>query len=189
MPRPSIKTPNISNDPKTLPTKPNGLPKPRARPKPAPENTALSEAQAAVGEFEVQHRLLLEMKQDWGDNFPEARLALEDIKRQEDVVVDAIKRAKPLVAECKETIGDFKTQRKFSKPHYDPIAVTKLVTELEDGLAILDDMLKSGIVKVIDLESSAALAWFAQRPDYSEAFQSAFMPEEELTTAVTVPKI
>lgn len=182
MPRPSIKT--VSDAPR-----PAGLPKPRAKPKTPPENKALAEAQKAVGEFEIQHRMLSEMKQDWEENFPEARLALDDIKRQEDVVMEAIKRAKPLVAQCKEAIGDFKIQRKYSKPHYDPVEVTRLVSELEDGLQIFEDMLKSGIVKVIDLESSAALAWFAQRPDYSEVFQSAFKPEEELTTAVSVPKV
>jgi len=185
MPRPTIKT---GGAPQKEKPKPAGLPKPRAKPKPD-VNADLASAQRAVQEFETQHRMLVEMKQDWDNNFPEARLALEDIRRQEDMVQDAIKKAKPLVAKCKETVGDFKAQRKFSKPHYDPEEVTRLVTELENGLVIFEEMLDSGIVKVIDLDKDAALAWFAQRPDYSEAFNSAFKPEEEMTTAVTVPKV
>lgn len=182
MPRPTIK----GARPKPA-GKPTGLPKPRAKPK--SENPALAKAQAAVQEFETQRRVLIEMKQDWDVNFPEAKLALDDIKRQEDVVVDSIKKAKPLVAKAKETVGDFKAQRKYSKPMYDPEEVTKLVRDLEEGLGIFEELLDAGVVRVIDLDKDAAVAWFAQRPQYAELFQPAFKEEQEMTTAVTVPKI
>ena len=182
MPRPSINTGKTSGK-----DKPAGLPKPRAKPK--KENVHLEAARDAVQEFETQHRLLLEMRKDWLTNFPEARLAQEDILLQEDSVADAVKSAKPLVAKAKESVGDFIAKRKFSKPCYDPSVVTKLISELEDGLTILDEMMGDGIVKLIDLDKDAALAWFAQRPAYSEKFQDAFKEEKEMTTAVTVPKI
>jgi len=186
MPRPTIKGSAPKPAVITAP-KPTGLPKPRAKPK--EEKPDLEAAQAAVQEFETQHRVLVEMRQDWNENFPEAKLALDDIKRQEDLVFDAINKAKPLVAKAKETVGDFKAQRKYSKPLYDPEEVTKLVRDLEEGLNIFSEMLDAGIIKVIDLDREPALAWFAQRPDYAKAFEPAFKEEQEMTTAVTVPKV
>lgn len=166
---------------------PKGLPKPIAAPQ--QENPDVIAAKRAVENFELQHRLLAEMKEDWERNFPEASLAQKDILAQEDAVTSAIDKAKPLIAKVKQSIGEFKATRKWSKAHYDEEGVTRVLTSLENRLEVLDEMLSSGIVSTIGLNQTAALAWFAQRPQYSEAFQPAFKAEVETTTAVTVPKI
>lgn len=182
MARPQIKAQ------KAKPKKPTGLPKPRAKPK-KKESAAKGAAQEAVQEYETQRRVLNEMREQWDDNFPEARLAKEDILRQEDFVEDTIKKAKPLVSAAKETVGEFIAKRKFSKPHYDTEAVTKLLGEFENGPEIFGAMLEAGIIKVVDLQREAAVAWFAQNPEMAEAFVDAFCEEAEMTTAVTVPKL
>jgi hypothetical protein len=167
---------------------PKGLPKPIAAPQ-KQEDPDVVAARAAVENFEVQRRVLREMKEDWERNYPEANQARQDILRQEDLVTDAVAKAKPLIAKVKQSIGEFTAQRKFSKAHYDEEEVTKVLTTLENRLAIFDEMLSSGIVSGVGLNQAAALAWFAQRPDYAEAFQPAFKDEAEMTCAVSVPKI
>lgn len=148
----------------------------------------MDQAKQAVKEFEVQRRMLDDMRRDWEDNYPEASLARRDVLEQEDRVENAVKIAKPLVAAAKEDVGDFKAKRKFSSPKYDAAEVARIVAQHEAGLTILKEMLDDGVVKVIDLDKDHAIAWFAQRPSFSEVFQSAFREKEEMTTAVTVPK-
>jgi hypothetical protein len=180
-------------NPKPAPEAPAAKPEPKGLPKPiaAPqrqEDPDVAAAKAAVENFEVQRRVLGEMKEDWEKNFPEANQARQDILRQEDVVMDAIAKAKPLIAKIKQSIGEFTAQRKYSKPRYDDEEVTKILASLENRLEVFDEMLSSGIVSAIGLNREAALAWFAQRPTYAEAFQPAFKDTEEQTCAVSVPK-
>ena len=188
MARPGIHISGKANLPaKAKPKKPTGLPKPQSEKDKT--NTPLSQAKKAVQEYEVQRRVLDEMRKDWEENYPEALLAQRDVLEQEDRVHNAIKIAKPLVAAAKETVGDFKAQPKFSRPRYDATEVTKIVSSHKSGIEILREMLDDGVVKVIDLNGDHAIAWFAVRPEYSEVFQPAFREKEEMTTAVTVPKI
>jgi hypothetical protein len=188
MPRPRIVTGSTGSTSKVRaqPKKPKGLPKPKPE---AEAVTPLSKAKKAVEEYEVQRRMLEEMQRDWETNFPEALLAQRDILEQEDRVHDAIKLAKPLVAQAKESVGPFKAQRKFSKPHYDAEEVTRIVASHEKGLKIFKEMLDDGVVNTIDLDKHVVLPWVAQRPEYSKVLEPAFRDEEEMTTAVTVPKL
>lgn len=167
---------------------PVGLPRPIAAPQ-RQEDPKVVAARAAVEIFEVQRRLLNEMRGDWESNFPEANIARQEILKQEDIVMDAITKAKSKVAEVKQSIGDFKAQPKFSKAHYDEEEVTKILSAMENRLDVFDAMLTSGIVAAIGLNREAALAWFAQHPAYAESFQPAFKESEEMTCAVSVPKI
>jgi len=167
---------------------PTGLPKPVAAPQ-RREDPDVVAARAAVENFELQRRMLVEMKEDWEKNFPEANIAKQEIMRQEDIVMEAVAKAKPLIAKIKQSIGDFKAQPKFSKARYDDEEVTRILATLENRLQVFDEMLTSGIVSAIGLNREAALAWFAQRPGYAEAFQPAFKDVEEMTCAVSVPKI
>lgn len=166
---------------------PTGLPKPKVAQK--VEDPALAAAKAAVENFEIQKRVLIEMREDWEKNYPEANQARQDILRQEDLVVDAINKAKPLIASVKQTIGDFKATRKFKKAHWDEKEITQILSTLENRLDIFEEMLSSGIVEALSLNREATIAWFAQRPGYTEAFQPAFKEEQEDTCAVSVPKI
>jgi len=166
---------------------PVGLPKPVVTPKQADPDLAL--AQAAVENYELQKRLLEEMKEDWDKNFPEAYLARQDILQQQDIVVEAINKAKPLIAKIKQSIGDFVATRKYSKARYDEKEVTQILSTLENRLEVFGEMLESGIVEAIGLNDAATIAWFAQRPGYAESFKTAFKDREEQTCAVTTPKI
>lgn len=167
---------------------PTGLPKPIAAPQ-KQEDPNVAAAKAAVENFEIQRRVLSEMKEDWEKNFPEANVARQNIMKQEDLVTDAIAKAKPLIAKVKQSIGEFTAQRKFSKARYDDEEVTRILATLENRLQVFDEMLSSGIVTAVGLNREAALAWFAQRPAYAEAFQPAFKDVEEQTCAVSVPKV
>jgi hypothetical protein len=189
MTRPTIQLPKgqARPVPPQVATVPTGLPKPKTTPK--PEDAELAAASQAVEEFENQRRLLMEMKEDWENNYPEASLAQQEVLRQQDIVMSAIAKAKPLVAQAKKTIGDFVAQRKWSKPHYDETEVTQILTTLPNRLEVFEHMVDSGIIAAVSLQREAALSWFAQRPDLAEAFQSAFRDKEEQTCAVTVPKI
>jgi len=178
--------PSIRVAPKPV-REPKGLPKPKSRVKEETPGHALAEK--AVEEFENQRRVLSEMKEDWAANFPEANEAYQDILRQEDVVMEALSAAKVLVAEIKTSIGEFKATRKFEKPHYDKKEVKNILASLENKVAILEDLFESGIVSSVEFDREASLAWFAQRPSYSEIFKPAFTEENEKSCAVSVPKI
>jgi hypothetical protein len=181
MKRPSIR---VASKPVREPT---GLPKPRPAEK--EENPKLALAKKAVEEFENQRRMLSEMKEDWASNFPEANEAYQDILQQEDLVVETIAAAKVLVAEVKTSVGEFKATRKFEKPHYDSKELKNILASLEDRATVLEDLFDSGIISSIELNREASIAWFAQRPTYSDTFESAFKEKNEKTCAVSVPKI
>lgn len=198
MPRPVIRvgakigvhrgTPSIPVTVEIPKSEPAGLPKPKTYPQRS-EDPNIAAAKAAVENFENQKRMLDEMREDWEKNFPEASIARRDILQQEDLVVDAINTAKPLVAKAKQTIGDFKATRKFDKAHYDEKELTQILASFEDGLNVFDEMLKDGVIESLKINREAALAWFAQRPTYADAVQGAFKDEQEMTCAVTTPKI
>ena len=157
-----------------------------ARPKEKPEIAA---ARNAVAAFERQFAVLQQMRAEWEQKFQKAKQALDDVKYQEDVVMNAINKAKPLVSAAGMTIGDFIAQKKWSTDHYDDDEVTKLIASMDNGPEVLHALLQEGVVKSVVLEKKAAVAWFAQNPAYAEAFNSAFRKKEEMTTAVTVPSI
>jgi len=180
-----VATPVVAPAPALAPT---GLPKPKVAPQKV-EDPALAEARVAVENYELQRRMLNEMREDWEKNYPEAYLARQDILRQEDLVTDAIAKAKPLIAAIKQTIGEFKATRKFKKAHYDEKEVTQILSSLENRLEVFEEMISSGIVDAIGLNREATIAWFAQRPGYAEAFHPAFKEEQEDTCAVTTPKL
>ena len=178
MPRPTIGRPSL---------KPTNKVQPRpAAPKESPE---VHVARTAVAAFERQFSVLQQMRAEWDQKFPKAKQALDDVKHQEDIVVNAINKAKPLVAAAGMTIEDFIAQKKWSTDHYDDDAVTKLIASMDNGPDVLHALIQEGVLKTVVLEKKAAVAWFAQHPDYAEAFNSAFRKKEEMTTAVTVPPI
>jgi hypothetical protein len=192
MTRPTIQLPKGYVRPKTETTEagktePVGLPKPKVHPKPT--DFSLLNAQTAVEEYEIQRRVLDEMREDWESNFPEASLARNSVLQQEDLVREAIAKAHALVAIAKKTVGDFVATPKWSKPHYDEAEVTRILSSLSNRLEVFEKMIDSGIVDAISLKKEAALAWFAQHPDLANSFQSAFKDREEKTCAVSTPKI
>jgi hypothetical protein len=146
-----------------------------------------SPAQEAVARFEKEYKVLLEMKQEFRDEFPEADRALQDILRQEDLVRQSIKDAHPLVQQARETIGPFKCVPKWTTPGYDDKDFNKLVVEFENGGDILIDLMRAGVA-MVSLDKKAT-EHFAQNPELAEAFKAAWREKQEKTAAVTDPKI
>jgi len=182
--------PSASRNPLRPSFKPRTSPTARVQPRPAPQRHDSREVEAAkkaVAEFEKQLTVLRHMEADWEQAFSEAHEALNTVKVQEDVVESAIRRAKPLVAAAKVTIGDFSVERKWAKPHYDEDEIARLLAKANP--AILQGLLKDGVATGVKLEREASVAWFAQRPQFAKVVQPAFRDETEITPAVTVPKV
>lgn len=176
MSRPSIKIGGI----KTAKKKTTGKAK-------AQKQTVAELAQHAVDAYEEERQLLEEMQSDFEEKFPKAVEFLQNIKHQEDVVNSAIASAKSLVSQAGETVGDFVCKRKYSKPRYSDEDFTKMVGQAEDGETVVE-LINGGHVKKIALADSAT-AWFASHPQAAEAYQDAWKDKQELTAAVTVPKL
>lgn len=147
-----------------------------------------AKAVAAVKRFDEEYETLQTMKKNWKKKFPKAHDALQQIKEQEDIVTAAMEKAKPLVAEAKETVGGFKCVRKWSSPHYDDKKVTDLIYEAENAADIIAEMFLEGVIKVLELDELAT-PWIAKRPEYSEFFKDAWVDRKEKTPAVSMPKI
>jgi len=149
---------------------------------------ALSAAQQAVEVFEAEYEELVNMRAQFEEEFPDASAFLECIKRQEDLVNDKIQNAIPLIREAKQNVGDFKCQLKRSKPRYDDAEFMKLVAQLDEGGEILMNLIEGGYITKVALDPSAA-AYFSQHPAEATHFQSAWKEAQDLTPAVTPPKI
>jgi hypothetical protein len=167
---------------------------PKAAPKgPKKEDPAkalkVAAAKAAVAAFEHQLNVLHKMRQDWEAQFPEANQALENVKKQEDIVNQSINTAKPLVAEAKMSIGKFIAQRKWKKAHYDEEEILQILLGLEEAPQVFEEMLRAGILKKLVLDRETSIAWSAQNPAYGQLIEGAFKQDQEQETAVTVPKI
>ena len=153
-----------------------------------PERGPLELAQEAVNKFEEEYNNLINMREEFGDKFPEAAAFQQDMLRQEDAVQDCINDAVPLIREARQNVGDFTCQVKKSKPRYDDKNFLELVTQLEEGGNILMNLIEGGYIKKVALDPSAA-AYFAQHPMEAEHFQPAWRDAAEMTPAVTAPKI
>lgn len=178
--RPVIKTTKTPEAPA-----PTGLPKPQGA---TQEENARKRAEKFVRLFENQLSVFHQMQHEWGANHPEAKAALGHVKTQEDEVDSCCAKAKSAVSAAKTTIGDFRAKRKFRSAHYDSEEVARVSRQSSDVEQVLLMLIRDGVVTNITLDNQSALAWFAQRPQYSQMFHSAYRPKEEMTTAVTVPK-
>jgi len=144
-------------------------------------------AKDAVAAYERELSVLEEMRESFKTEFPDAFEALQSIMRQEDVVAEKVKEAHSLVQQSKETVGDFKLQRKFKAARYDDEAVTRLVGEDEKAARVLPELIKAGAVKKISLDNQAT-NFFATHPAEAELFKTAWRDRQEMTPAVTDPK-
>jgi hypothetical protein len=142
----------------------------------------------AVKMYEEARDVLSQMRTDFIEQFPDANSALQEILRQEDTVQDLIKIAHPLVQAAKETIGDFECQRKWATAGYDAEKLTSLLKELDNSAEVMQELLAAGVIEKVVL-SDLAVSYFAQHPEFSEAFKGAWSDKKEKTAAVTTPKI
>ena len=153
-----------------------------------PKMSIIEAAQTAVDNFEEEHENLLAMKTEFRDRFPEADVFLQDIARQEDLVRDKIQMAIPLVRDAKQSVGEFKCQLKKSTASYDDKEFAILVTGIEEGGDILMALMEEGYVKTLKLDPGVA-NYFAQHPHLAKYFETAWRDSEDLTPAITAPKI
>jgi hypothetical protein len=161
---------------------PMGLP-------PVVEKTPHDIAVAAVRVFEQLHSVVINMRQDWEQKYPDAYADQGAIKQQEDLVTEAIKAAKIAVAEARETIGDFKCQNKKSTAGYEETEFTKILNSLENAGEVIAELVRSGVIENVVLDKKVCTAYMARNPQMAEAFKPAWQDSKELTPAVTVPKI
>ena len=152
-------------------------------------NSAMAHAKEAVALFETELESLQRLRGSFEAEYPDAVQALQNIKLQEDAVVDSIARAKPLVAKAGVTVGDFKCQKKFSKAHYDPDIVTKIVSEADNAGEVFEMFVAAGLIKKLDIDKDSTVAYFAQNPELAEAFVDAWKDKTEMTPSITVPKL
>jgi hypothetical protein len=152
------------------------------------EELIKQEAERAVTKFEQQHSMLLTMKRDFAEEYPEAHQALQEILQQEDTVRECISSAHTLVQQAKETVGPFSCTRKWAQAGYDSEALTVLLRQMEDRAEFMQIILDAGIIKEIALTKEAT-AFFAQNPQYAKLVQAAWQDKKEKTAAVTDPKI
>jgi hypothetical protein len=171
----------------TRPKKTN-LPEPIAPPQ-AEIPTAKDMAIRAVDDYTYKAQQLESMKEDWRREFSDASREFDSILMQEDAVKEAINKAKPLVAEAKESIGPFVCTLKKSKPCYDTDLVVKILLECEECGKAMEDLLKAGVMTSIVLDNDATVRFMARNKDWGEIFQSAWKESQDLTPAVKVPKV
>jgi hypothetical protein len=186
MPRPRIKLPPNYKANKRLGKSgpPTVAPPPKKREKPE-----VTRAKEMVAKFEQEHEVLKSMRAEWEVNFEKANRALREVKTQQDHVEDLIKKAKPLVAKAKMTIGPFKAQRKWQAAGYNDAKLTNLISNAEDWDLLVGALLNSGLIEVISVDNDAMTSWCAQNPEWAERFLEAWEDAKEKTTAVTVPTI
>lgn len=151
-------------------------------------DATLAAAQSAVKKFEGMRAELESMKDDFESQFPDAVAELQAIKKFEDDIREHIESTKLLVRDAKETVGEFKLQRRFKKAGYDVDKMLEIMGELSDW-EMLYRMAEQGAVKTITLDQSALTLMFDYMPNDKERYSTAWKDKEETTPAVTVPKI
>lgn len=157
------------------------------------KNTALREAEKMVEIYEEELATLEELKDNFALNFPDAVVALDEIKQQRDIVMDRISETHVAVQKAKTSVGPFICQRKFKAAGYDAEKFNHICSELEDGEMLLD-LLRRGVFKTIPdngtrKAAGAAVVVVSKDPELSEIFNDAWKEESEMTPSVKDPKI
>jgi hypothetical protein len=164
----------------------------------SPEELTKEAAQVAVQEAEGMIEEVTQARTEWSETFPEANLALEDVRHLEDATGEAIMRAKPLVAATGTTISGFKCQRRFSKPRHDATKVLEVFVAAFEGAKNEEEeaniaaafmlLAQRGMIKDLKLDTDVARVILAQQPDLTNFLAEAWVDKTELTPSVSVPK-
>lgn len=154
----------------------------------AAPKTEWSPAHEAVKRFEEMRSELDSMKDEFEERFPEAVVELRAIKELEDEIQEHIEKTKLLVRDAKETVGDFKLKRRYSKAGYDADSVLEIMRDTGDW-SLFPEMFEAGAIKSISLDQEGLALMFDSREDERDRYAAAWKEKEELTPAVTVPKI
>jgi len=152
--------------------------------------TVQEEAREFVDRFEAACAELSEMEGKFQEDYPEAALALESIKVQEDAVDKAMSDAKSKVAAAGETVGGFKCTPAFSQAGYDDKRLFEIVNAMSgvEQHKILQALLDASVLKGFKVDKPNSAAFAAVNPSLAEPLRSAWREKMPLTPRVSVPK-
>jgi hypothetical protein len=145
------------------------------------------EAAQAVEQYKEKVAEYNQMVDQFESKYVEAIQELDNIRKIEDKIDELVTIAKSKVATAKETVGDFKCQRAFSTPKYDPM-LTASVLVRDNHADLLIDMFKNGVVSSMSFDQDVARLWMDKHPESTELLKEAWQDKTELTPRVSVPK-
>jgi hypothetical protein len=155
-----------------------------------PKNTKkLREAQEFVQRFEDERAELQAMKDQFEAEYPEAQLALEAIRVQEDTVSTAIDDAKAKVAAAGTTVGDFRCTRAWAQAGYDDKKLSEIILDMREPGKMIELLIKAGVITEFKVDKASSAAFAASNPKIAEPLNKAWLDRRELTPRVTVPKL
>lgn len=161
--------------------------------KKAPKKTAaFAKAKEAVDQVDTLREQLKQQKTDFEGEFPEANVALDEIKQTEDAVYSAIETAKPLVREAGVTIGEFKYTARTSQPRCDGELLLKELLNYDDESigAVIREFAELGLLSSLSVDQDAAKIVRSTREDLVGLLTAAWDPGgQKLTPAISVPKL
>jgi polyhydroxyalkanoate synthesis regulator phasin len=178
---PKLNVPQLRN---TKSSAPSGLP-----PVVQTEDTPKDKAVRAVRVFEQLRGEVFQMKDAWEKKYPDANLDMVSIKQQEDLVQESIKKAKIAVAEAKETIGEFKCQIKKTTAGYNEEELTKILNQLENAGDVIAELIRAGVIENVVINKDSCTRYMARNPQMAIVFKPAWQDSQEMTPAITVPKM
>jgi hypothetical protein len=153
------------------------------------EETPRLEAEVAVALYAEERRVLDSMRADFGEEYPDADEALNDIKQQEDSVHHTIATAKTKVGLAKLSVGDFTCTRSYSQAGYDDKKLTDTLNGMKSPGSLFEHLLNAGVIKEIKVDKAASAAFAAANPKLAKKLDDAWQSKTELTPRVTVPSI
>lgn len=139
-------------------------------------DSKLAQAQKCVEQYEERRGELEEKKGDFETEFPEAQLAINDIKKTEDEVRELIETAKVAVRGAGQTVGDFRFVAKSTTPGYLPEKVLEVLCGLEDTSAgeTLKLLYKRGVISAVKVDKDASRMVKAGAPGLAELLEEAW---------------
>jgi hypothetical protein len=156
------------------------------------KDSPVDKAKAAVKQFEKLRAELTEKQQSFEEEYPEANAALNEIKETEDACRAAIEKAKPLVREAGQTIGDFIYTPKSTSSGYlgDKLLEVLCGLDSESLGDTLKELYKTGMITALAVDKDVARVVKAAQPDVAELLEPAWDEGgAPLTAAITTPKL
>lgn len=149
----------------------------------------IEEAQEYVARFEDMRGQLMAMREQFEEEYPEAQLALEAIKVQEDTVLNAIADAKAKVAAAGESVGDFKCTRAWAQAGYDDKKLSEIILDMPSPGKMVEQLIQAGVIKEFKVDKANSAAFAAANPKVADPLNKAWVERRELTPRVSVPKL
>lgn len=169
-------------------TKKAGAPKKAAK----KVNKALADAEKLVEQYEEKREELEARRSSFEEDFPEAQLAINDIKSTEDEVISTIAAAKTAVRGAGQTIGDFRFVPKSTSAGHLPDKVLELLCQMSDDDAgeALKALYSRGVISSVKVDKDASRMVKTSVPDLAEMIEDAWdAGGKPLTPTIFTPKM